>query len=413
MNKLLNKANTLGMIVSGDGLLYKRRPDLIVGDEKHGYMKGDLLDANAVSELIDNAVNESEDRHQEIENVVDEKISALIDGAPETLNTLKELSNAIVENEGLIDDIQTVVNQTMKYQILKPGESIHNTELQWGNVYDLGTVTSPCIVSLPRPDNSGTKNQMFELVFKTGNEDISIGYAVPGGGVDGVSEDLQNNFKANTSYKVRIYGYSTTTDQGVTRIYYHYYSEVDDNYDNATQTWVTQQGYLTSYTETDPTVPAWAKQSTKPTYTASEIGAVPTIRTVNGKALSSDITITAADVNALPSNTVIPDVTGKEDKINVVAASGTTLSAAINNYYKFSSAVGTLTVTLPTPAASGYLSNIIFSFTTSASPNVTFTASQATIQYADGFEIEASTKYEINALWDGTMWILGMMRIEV
>ena len=254
---------------------------------------------------------------------------------------------------------------------------------------------------------------MFELVFKTGNEDISIGYAVPGGGVDGVSEDLQNNFKANTSYKVRIYGYSTTTDQGVTRIYYHYYSEVDDNYDNATQTWVTQQGYLTSYTETDPTVPAWAKQSTKPTYTASEVGAVPTTRTVNGKALSSDITLTATDVNALPSNTVIPDVTGKEDKINIVTASGTTLSAAISNYYRFGSAVGTLTVTLPTPAASGYLSNIIFSFTTSASPNVTFTASQATIQYADGFEIEASTKYEINALWDGTMWILGMMRIEV
>lgn len=34
--------------------------------------------------------------------------------------------------------------------------------------------------------------------------------------------------------------------------------------------------YLTSYTETDPTVPSWAKQSTKPSYTASEVGAVAT-----------------------------------------------------------------------------------------------------------------------------------------
>ena len=34
-------------------------------------------------------------------------------------------------------------------------------------------------------------------------------------------------------------------------------------------------GFLTSYTETDPTVPAWAKASSKPTYTASEVGAVP------------------------------------------------------------------------------------------------------------------------------------------
>lgn len=32
------------------------------------------------------------------------------------------------------------------------------------------------------------------------------------------------------------------------------------------------KGYLTSYTETDPTVPAWAKASTKPTYTKSEVG---------------------------------------------------------------------------------------------------------------------------------------------
>lgn len=32
---------------------------------------------------------------------------------------------------------------------------------------------------------------------------------------------------------------------------------------------------LQSFTETDPTVPSWAKQSTKPHYTASEVGALP------------------------------------------------------------------------------------------------------------------------------------------
>ena len=31
-------------------------------------------------------------------------------------------------------------------------------------------------------------------------------------------------------------------------------------------------GYLTSFTETDPTVPSWAKASSKPSYTASEVG---------------------------------------------------------------------------------------------------------------------------------------------
>ena len=64
-----------------------------------------------------------------------------------------------------------------------------------------------------------------------------------------------------------------------------------------------------TYTETDPTVPAWAKAASKPSYTASEVGAVPTTRTVNGKALSSNVTLTASDVGALPDSTAIPTKT--------------------------------------------------------------------------------------------------------
>jgi hypothetical protein len=32
------------------------------------------------------------------------------------------------------------------------------------------------------------------------------------------------------------------------------------------------KGYLTGYTETDPSVPAWAKSASKPTYSKSEVG---------------------------------------------------------------------------------------------------------------------------------------------
>ena len=42
-----------------------------------------------------------------------------------------------------------------------------------------------------------------------------------------------------------------------------------------TESELNAKGYLTSFTETDPTVPAWAKAATKPTYTASEVGALP------------------------------------------------------------------------------------------------------------------------------------------
>lgn len=93
---------------------------------------------------------------------------------------------------------------------------------------------------------------------------------------------------------------------------------------------------LQNYTETDPTVPAWAKSKTKPTYTASEVGAVPTSRTVNGKALSANITLAASDVGALPSNTHIPSTVAEMSdagnyalKSDKVSKSGDTMTGKL------------------------------------------------------------------------------------
>lgn len=77
-------------------------------------------------------------------------------------------------------------------------------------------------------------------------------------------------------------------------------------------------GYITSYTETDPTVPEWAKAATKPTYTASEVGALPSsttyvssfngntgaityippVSSVNGQTGVVELTIPAAQVQS-------------------------------------------------------------------------------------------------------------------
>lgn len=47
-------------------------------------------------------------------------------------------------------------------------------------------------------------------------------------------------------------------------------------------------GFITGYTETDPTVPSWAKASSKPSYTASEVGALPDTTVIPSKV--SDLT---------------------------------------------------------------------------------------------------------------------------
>lgn len=63
---------------------------------------------------------------------------------------------------------------------------------------------------------------------------------------------------------------------------------------------------LQSYTETDPTVPDWAKEDTKPTYTAAEVGAIP-VAEADTFAKKSDLANvykykgSVADVDSLPT----------------------------------------------------------------------------------------------------------------
>lgn len=53
----------------------------------------------------------------------------------------------------------------------------------------------------------------------------------------------------------------------------NYLTSIPSEY--VTENELNSKGYLTNYTETDPTVPAWAKAEKKPTYTAGEVGALP------------------------------------------------------------------------------------------------------------------------------------------
>jgi len=65
-------------------------------------------------------------------------------------------------------------------------------------------------------------------------------------------------------------------------------------------------GFITGYTETDPTVPAWAKASSKPSYTASEVGALPSTTVIPSK--TSDL------INDNGFLTSHQDISGKADK---------------------------------------------------------------------------------------------------
>lgn len=117
---------------------------------------------------------------------------------------------------------------------------------------------------------------------------------------------------------------------------------------------------LQSFTETDPTVPSWAKASSKPSYTASEVGAAPAVAEVT-------VSDTGSVSQALDAGKI----------------------------YHFTGAITALTITLNSPA-SGQLAQYHFDFN-SGSTAATLTMPN-TVTMPDSFAPEASKHYEVDVL---------------
>ena len=127
---------------------------------------------------------------------------------------------------------------------------------------------------------------------------------------------------------------------------------------------------------------------------------------------SVDTTPTSGSGNMVTSGGVYTALSGKEDKVDIVAASGTTLSAQVGKYYTLSN-VGTLAITLPTIASgTTKVQTVSFYVSAGSSPAVTFTSTHS-IYYADEFEIAADSTYEVNALWNGIAWVVASVTIIV
>ena len=125
-------------------------------------------------------------------------------------------------------------------------------------------------------------------------------------------------------------------------------------------------------TETDPTVPSWAKASTKPTYTAAEVGALP------------DDTTYVSSVNGSSGA-----VTGLQEQTTVVnkTSSDTSQTLAANTFYIWPE-MSALTITCP--ATGGPYA---FRFTSGATAT---TLTMTGITMPDDFTVEANKVYEVN-----------------
>lgn len=126
------------------------------------------------------------------------------------------------------------------------------------------TVTSPKINYLIGVDNhSDFEIAVYNSKFSTFRYLL---YCNSGGNAGG-NVRLFNNIMSNTNiYNTNVFNL-VVANNPITKV-----SELEND-----------AGYLKSFTETDPTVPSWAKSATKPTYTASEVGALPSTTTIPSK----------------------------------------------------------------------------------------------------------------------------------
>lgn len=96
-------------------------------------------------------------------------------------------------------------------------------------------------------------------------------------------------------------------------------------------------GYLTSYTETDPTIYAWAKAPTKPTYTYSEVGAQEplisgtNIKTINGNSIlgSGNLSISGGTTNLGYTSSATNGIVTSDTGTDATIPAGSTTNASL------------------------------------------------------------------------------------
>lgn len=89
MNKY-NNPRLLNAVVSGTGMKHPIQPHVVVGDVSNGFIRGDLMDANAIVDLVNSGDAIDQD-------AIKQAVADVIGTAPENLDTLGEVAETLTD----------------------------------------------------------------------------------------------------------------------------------------------------------------------------------------------------------------------------------------------------------------------------------------------------------------------------
>lgn len=154
---------------------------------------------------------------------------------------------------------------------------------------------------------------------------------------------------------------------------------------------------LQSFTETDPTVPAWAKAANKPSYTAAEVGALPDSTTIPSASTATpqmDGTAAAGSASTYAKGDhVHPTDTSREARVTTVShgTNDTTFALTPNVLHTWGT-INSLTLTLAS-GSSTYVDGYWFKFT--AGSSFTALTLPTGVDWVTEPQVEAGKTYEV------------------
>lgn len=224
----------------------------------------------------------------------DEKVAGIVNSAPETLDTLYELAAALGNDENFATTVATQIgNKVDKVD----GKGLSTEDFTTEEKEKLAGIST----KLSDFENDAGFLTSIPDEYVTDDELTAKGYLTSYTETDPTVPDWakQPTKPTYTASEVGALPDTTVIPTKVSELTNDggYLTSIPSEY--ITETELEAKGYLTSYTETDPTVPEWAKQPAKPTYTASEVGALPDTTTIPTK--TSDLTNDSGFLTSIPS----------------------------------------------------------------------------------------------------------------
>ena len=254
--------------------------------------------------------------HDKVLKIIDNKISSLIDGAPEDLNTLDELAAALKDNKDVLDAYYTKTE--VDTELKKKSDSSHNHDASYYKKAEIDSKLASKSDSTHTHDAylavEGTAAAAEKLTIDNGSatQPIYFKNGVP----VATTYSLAKSVPANAKFTDTKYDAATTTTAGLMSAEDKVkLNGIAANANNYTYTLPTASssalgGIKTNYAQNgknyaikvDANGNAYVNVPWEAGSTTVTGDYVPLTRTINGKTLNQDISLTYSDVGAAPAS---------------------------------------------------------------------------------------------------------------